>query len=91
MFLDKPVPILRHAAVVNLVVALVLVRIRGKSRLIAILKALVAAVIGPFVLHVTAILYGANLFKYSSSINHSHFLLGLGRELVHGHSTPAPW
>lgn len=92
VFLDKPAPILRHSAVVNLVIALVLVRIRGKSRLLSILKALVATAIGTVVLHVTAILYGANLFKYSSHlVNHSYFLLGLGRELVHGQSTPVPW
>lgn len=65
VFLDKPVPVLIHSAVVNLVTALVLVRIKGKSRLLAIAKALVATVIGVVVLQITAILYGANLFKYS--------------------------
>ena len=91
VFLDKPVPILHHSAVVNLVVALILIRIKGKSRLLAILKALVATVIGAVVLHVTAILYGANLFKYHSiPFPITPVSLGLGRELVLGHSTPVP-
>lgn len=75
VFLDKPVPILRHAAVVNLVVALILVRINGKSRLLAILKALVVTVIGALALHITAILYGANLFKYSTHLPFTSLLL----------------
>ena len=73
VFLDKPAPVLIHSTVVNLVLALILVRIKGTSRILAIIKASIITAIGIVLLHFTAILYGANLFKYPFSHLTNHF------------------